>query len=100
MATEEQNGRPERVHGFVVGLPWSQHGARRFLPTAPVWPAFAGNTLFYATLLWLLTLGPLVMRRYLRVRRGVCPACSYPMGATDVCTECGVTLPTRARPAT
>ena len=24
-----------------------------------------------------------------RIKRGLCPACAYPVGASDVCTECG-----------
>ena len=54
----------------------------------------------FNTLLWLLLPGPFVLRRFLRLRRGLCPRCAYPMGMTDTCTECGATLPTRARPAT
>ena len=29
------------------------------------------------------------VRRWSRRRRGLCPACAYPAGASDVCTECG-----------
>jgi hypothetical protein len=28
-------------------------------------------------------------RRSLRVKRGLCPACAYPVGVSPVCTECG-----------
>ena len=62
----------------------------------PIWPGFALNTLFYATLLWLLLPGPFALRRFLRVRRGLCPKCAYPMGESAVCTECGRALPRRA----
>ena len=24
-----------------------------------------------------------------RIKRGLCPACAYPVGTNDVCTECG-----------
>ncbi len=50
-----------------------------------------------ATLLWLLIPGPFALRRFLRVRRGLCPKCAYPMGESSVCTECGCGLPKRAR---
>ena len=65
----------------------------RALPLRPIWPGFALNTLFYASLLWFLIPGPFVLRRFLRVRRGLCPKCAYPMGDSSVCTECGNPLP-------
>ena len=72
-------------------------GARplRFLPLRPVWPGFAVNTLFYAATLWLLICGPFALRRVVRRRRGLCVQCGYPMGESDVCTECGEALPGR-----
>ena len=62
------------------------------LPTEVIWPEFLVNTLFYAAILCLLLLGPFVLRRFLRVRRGLCPKCAYPMGESAVCTECGMVL--------
>ena len=59
------------------------------LPLRTVWPGFAVNTILYATILWLLFPGPFVLRRFNRVRRGLCPACAYPIGESDVCSECG-----------
>ena len=67
------------------------------LPQRPLWPGFAINTIFYATLLWLLIPGTFALRRFLRVRRGHCPKCAYPMGESSVCTECGKPLPRRRR---
>ncbi len=63
------------------------------LPIRPVWPGFAINAIFYAAILWLLIPGPFALRRLLRVRRGLCPKCAYPMGESSVCTECGKALP-------
>ncbi len=71
-----------------------------FFPLRPVWPGFAVNTFFYATFLWLLICGPLALRRFIRVRRGLCPACAYPRGESNVCSECGKALPGRARVTT
>ncbi len=68
---------------------------RRFPIRPTTWLAIATNTLFYATLLWLLLYGPFALRRLLRLRRGLCPKCAYPMGESAVCTECGVALPRR-----
>ena len=69
---------------------------RAFIPLRPIWPGFAINTFFYATLLWLLIPGPFAFRRFLRVRRGLCPKCAYPIGESSVCTECACALPKRA----
>jgi hypothetical protein len=68
------------------------------LLTTPLWPGFAVNTLFYAAILWLLICGlfalrRFALRRFARVRRGLCPACAYPIGESPVCTECGSDLP-------
>ncbi len=71
------------------GLGW------RGYPFRPVWLGLAVNTLFYATFLWLLIPGPFVLRRFIRVKRGLCPACAYPMGALPVCSACGKAQPNR-----
>ena len=47
-------------------------------------------------ILWLLIPGPFALRRFLRLRRGLCPKCAYPMGESPVCSECGKALPKRA----
>jgi hypothetical protein len=59
------------------------------LPLVPTFPGFAINTLFYAAICWLLLASPFAVRRHLRVRRNLCPHCAYPIGTSDVCTECG-----------
>jgi len=58
------------------------------LPYHPMLIPFSINTLFYAAILW----APFVVRRWIRVRRGLCPACAYPRGESDVCSECGTAL--------
>ena len=62
----------------------------------PIWTGVALNTLLYAVLLWLAILGPFALRRVIRVRRGRCPKCAYPMGEGAVCSECGKPLPHHA----
>jgi hypothetical protein len=62
---------------------------RRPLPVHPLWPGFAINTLFYAAILWLLLALPGALRRMRRIKRGLCPACAYPIGTSELCTECG-----------
>ena len=58
-------------------------------PTRPLWPGFAIDTIFYAVVLWLpfAAFGRFCRRR--RIKRGLCPACAYPVGESAVCTECG-----------
>ncbi len=80
-------------------FPWPVP-ADRTLPLLPIWPGFAVNTLFYATVLWLLIPGPFALRRLIRVRRGLCPACAYSRGESDVCSECGKALAQQANPST
>ena len=58
-------------------------------PMGILWPGFAINTVFYAFILWLLFAGPFALRRRRRIKRGLCPKCAYPVGTSDVCTECG-----------
>jgi hypothetical protein len=65
----------------------------RLLPLRPVWPGFAINTVFFAMILWTLFAAPFALRRRRRIRRGLCPACAYPVGDSAVCTECGKALP-------
>lgn len=74
-----------------TALPGEEPGTPLF-PTRPLWPGFLLNTLFYAALLGLLLSLP-ALRRQIRRRRCLCPACAYPMGNSPVCTECGRELP-------
>ncbi len=64
----------------------------RALPLRPIWPGFAVNTIFYAALLWL-PFAPFTLRRLIRRRRGLCPACGYDLrhAEHEGCPECGVT---------
>ncbi len=83
-------GLPVRDHattGSVIGSPAPPFA----LPLRPVWPGFAINTIFYATILWLLTLGPFTARRFIRRKRGLCIKCGYDLRGTAqmICSECG-----------
>ena len=80
----------------TVESPWIGTSRKTYVPLRPIGLLFAINTLFYAAVLWLLICGPFVVRRFIRVRRGLCPKCAYPMGQSDVCSECGKALPARA----
>jgi hypothetical protein len=65
------------------------------LPLRPIWPGFAINMVFYAAILGALFALPGARRRRRRVKRGLCPACAYPVGESAVCTECGKPVETR-----
>ena len=58
----------------------------------PIWPGFAENTLFYATLLVLIPVS-FALRRLIRRRRGLCATCGYDLrhAEHEACPECGVT---------
>ena len=69
---------------------WSESADdNNVLPWHPIVPGFAINTIFYAAILWLPFAALGVFRRRRRIKRGLCPACAYPIGTSDVCTECG-----------
>jgi hypothetical protein len=74
---------------FIHALAVPDGGWRRVLPLGPIWPGFAINTILYAAILWGVFFGPGMVKRGLRRRRGLCPACAYPIGSSPVCTECG-----------
>ena len=72
----------------------------RGLPYGPLWPGFAINTILYAAIVGVLCMFvPLKLRRWWRARRikrGLCPACAYPVGTNPRCTECGKPVVTRS----
>jgi hypothetical protein len=71
----------------------------RHIPYRPHWPGFVVNTLIYGAASWMLIGLPSVVRRYVRIKRGLCPKCAYPIGASEVCTECGATVRLRKQTA-
>ncbi len=94
-------GRTLKVYrGWLLPDAVQSLGPGRVLPYRLIASGFALNTILYAAVLWLLILGPFALRRFIRIRRGLCPACAYPMGEADVCSECGQALPGRARAMT
>ena len=80
--------------GLTAGLPlrslkWPLDKDYGHDPERIIWPGFAINTMFYAGVLWMVFAFPFVLRRRRRIKRGLCPACAYPVGQSPVCTECG-----------
>ena len=77
----------------LVNGRWIALAGRDFLiPLRPIWPGFAINTVFYAAILGLLFAAPGSVRRWRRIRRGLCAKCAYPIGTSEVCTECGAAV--------
>ena len=75
----------------ALGYTWASDESPAYWSLRLIWPGFALNTLLYAAVLWLLIPGPFVLRRFIRVKRGLCPACAYDLryGEHDACPECG-----------
>ena len=87
---------PGRLTTITASIPKPIDSAHGFLWICPAWPGFAVNTIIYGALFWPLMSGLFSVRGFVRVRRGLCPTCAYPMGESAVCTECGKELPKRA----
>ena len=74
-----------------AGVNWNEDRWDFDLPYIPIWPGFAVNTIFYAVILWMLTLGPITARRMIRRKRGHCIKCGYDLRGdfSSGCPECG-----------
>jgi len=92
----DQRVLPSRDQLSVIRVVNGQ-SQKRSLPLRPIWPAFAINTLAYAAILWLVFIAPFKVRRAIRRRRGCCGSCNYPVGPSDICTECGKPVGHHAR---
>lgn len=82
----------------VLMPPWAGR-TERLLGYRPLPAGFVVDVVVLAVLLWVLLHGSGNLRRYLRTRHARCGDCSYPIGASAVCTECGAPLPERRRVA-
>ncbi len=85
---------PNAKVGYFAALEppqWMQSKLIPCIPVGPLWPGFAINTVFYAAILWMLFAAPFALRRRLRRKRGLCPACGYDLRGTAsaACPECG-----------
>lgn len=91
-------GPPQRLKGIVregIELPQfltSPNLAERRIPLDPIAAGWVKSVPVYSVVAFFGVLGMLYLRRGARVRRGRCPACGYPVGEREVCTECGIGL--------
>ena len=83
--------RIDRDLDLSLGGPRQIVQDQRTIPLRPIWPGFAINTAFYATVLWLLTLTPFTARRVIRHKRGHCIKSGYDLRGdySTGCPECG-----------
>ena len=101
-AIADPMGSDEIFHPAVGGItlgnrpPPYWHALRvRTLPLRPIWEGFAINTVFYASVLWMLMLCPHTLCRMIRRKRGRCIKCAYDLRGTSGgdfstgCPECG-----------
>ncbi len=63
-----------------------------YLPLKIIWHCFIANTLLYAITPLLIFNLPRKFRSYLRTKRKQCTKCGYPIGQSEICTECGSQL--------
>jgi hypothetical protein len=78
--------KPKETWFFLLPSVW------RPLPYRILPIGFIINTLLYALLFWPLLTAPFAARRMIRRKRGQCEHCAYPIGVSDVCTECGAAV--------
>ncbi len=91
VSLDRRSIRSDVIYGLEIEPPGSFGESQRALPLHPLWRGFAINTVFYAAILWLLTLGPSAARRTIRRRRGHCLNCGYDLRGdfSAGCPECG-----------
>lgn len=83
------SGRQEYVHSlrFPMGMLPGQ-----MLPLQPLLLGTGANTLLYSGIIWVCRRRQIAFRSKLRLKRGLCPNCLYPIGESPKCSECGGAL--------
>ena len=73
------------------------HSNRLAFPLRPIWPRFAANFALYWIGIAAALFAILQARRQIRVRRGRCARCAYPMAGLPAahCPECGWSPPSK-----
>ena len=94
-------GIAARSDVWAVGFepPWSALVEHRYrgknLPVRPMPVRLAINAVFWGGLAWASTLGAWYLRRWNRIRRGLCVRCAYELGSLETCPECGTSAKPR-----
>ena len=104
--TATQSADHESIERGVIhvtrGIGWLNVDPGQAFPIRPIWTGFVVNTTFYGLVLWgifaIVTGVPRRWLRHRRIKRGQCPACAYPVGTSEVCTECGAALDQSDKP--
>lgn len=78
------------VDPFVAWFRLTQ--SPRPLPYQPIWWNTLASAALYASVLGTIVVVVRATRRSWRRGRGLCPRCSYPIGSTPLCSECGETV--------
>ena len=93
MLMEARGGLETPLPLWLDPMVYSSYDQPRTLPLRVIWPGFVMNTLFYAVVTWLLIVIPSRLRRWRRLRRGLCPKCAYDLRGRSTesatCPECG-----------
>jgi hypothetical protein len=89
-------GETQEFEELWYGIRLQAHDATQAeitVPLRPIWPGFAINTIFYATVLWVIFAIPGIVKRLRRRRTGKCIHCGYDLRGQPVestkCPECG-----------
>lgn len=90
---------------LLRGIPWDAPTWLRGRPIAPpsqvgpiylplkiIWPGFIANTLLYSLVFYSIFFMHFKLRHVLRLKRKQCIKCGYPIGQSEICTECGEEL--------
>ena len=93
-----------RGSGPILGfydIPRTTYAVPSFLsvhpaPCVPIWSTLCCDAVVNGALLFLLLLGPLRLRAWLRHRRGQCVRCGYQLTDPATCPECGRAAASRA----
>jgi len=84
-----QDGIPLYTDAYM----WRGTARQSALPLGIIAPGFVANTLLYAALWWSIFAAPFALRRWRRIKRGLCLKCGYDLhkrpSDSSVCPECG-----------
>lgn len=64
--------------------------AERRIPLDPIAAGWVKSLCAYVPVAMLGVFAAVYLRRGMRIRRGCCPACGYPVENRDICAECGL----------